>query len=461
MLDLLAGENSYKIFETMTEGLMLIAPSGKILYVNKAMENLLLYEGRELIGRSCDILECDSCSVLKKRGKGKYCTLFRQGEVRNLKCILRRKDGSPATVLKNATILKDENGAVVGAVENLTDLSSLEEKDRVINFLKRHLHYEDGFQGMIGSSEVMRNIFDLTNSASRSDAPVIIYGESGTGKELVASALHRLGARHDGPYVKVNCAALNENLLESELFGCAKSAFTGADALRSGRIEAANGGDLFLDEISDIPHNLQTKLLRVLQEHKIERVGDHQPIPINARIISATNKDLPKLIREGHFREDLYYRIGVIPIYLPPLRERKEDIPALTEAFIERISHKTGKKIHGASRETLELLCQYNWPGNIRELINAMEYSFVLCPGDEILPRHLPPHFAAQTKMLNIPLIKSQLNKAEDERQRLLKALRSAKGNKSEAARILGVSRVTLWKNLKKHQIEVNRNIQE
>ncbi|MBU0909309.1 MAG: sigma 54-interacting transcriptional regulator, partial [Proteobacteria bacterium] len=257
------------------------------------------------------------------------------------------------------------------------------------------------------------------------------------------------------------CAALNEDQLERELFGQAKIGFTGADSSVVSRLEAANGGDLFLEEIGDIPPALQIKLLRVLQEHEIESAADHHPVPLQLRIIASTDKNLPKLIKEGRFREELYYRIGVIPINLPPLNERKDDIPALVEFFINSNSIKTGKKIRRISKQALEIIYQYSWPGNVRELINAIDYAFVLCPGDEILPEHLPPHFAAQLKMLNIPVVKSQLSKTEDERQRLVKALKATSGNKSEAARLMGISRVTLWKYLKKYQIEVNRKIQE
>lgn len=447
-------ENWDKIIESMAEGLMLIDPAGKILFANKALEKLLLYDKNELIGKTCDVLQCDSCFGTKKGGEGKYCGLFLKGEVRNLKCTFLRKDGKKVSVLKNATVLKDKGNRVVMGVENLTDLSNLEQKNRVITVLKRQLHLQNGFEGMLGKSPAMQKIYDLTKSAAQSDVPIIIYGESGTGKELVASALHNLGTRQQGPYIKVNCAALNENLLESELFGHTKGAFTGADTSRIGRFEAANGGDIFLDEIGDMSYSLQTKLLRVLQEREIERVGDHQPIPINVRIISATNKNLLKLIKAERFREDLYYRIGVIPIHLPPLRERKEDIPLLVETFIEQTQLRTEKNIYGASKETLEHLFTYDWPGNIRELINVIDYAFVLCHGVEILPQHLPPHLINQLK--NAIQTQRQTESTiilEGERQQLINALKSSGGNKSKAARMLGISRVTLWKKLKKHTI--------
>ncbi|MBI4793477.1 MAG: sigma 54-interacting transcriptional regulator [Deltaproteobacteria bacterium] len=460
MPDQFLDKNGYRIIDSMTEGLLLVNPSGKILYTNNALEQLLHYEHDELIGKNCEILQCDSCfGPGKGRGK-KYCDLFQEGEIKDLKCTFRRKDGTPVFVRRNATTLRDETGAVLAGAENLTDLSVVDEKDRLINMLQRRLRHEDGFQGLIGRSEAMRSLFDLLRRASRSDAPVILYGEKGTGKKLAAAALHRLGARGDLPFARMNCAVLQEDLLENELFGRAEGALAGACAVPPGRLALPEGGDIFLDEIGDMPHALQTRLLRVLQEREIAG-GEQHSVPARTRLISATSRNLTGLMKEGRFREDLYYRIGVIPIFLPPLREKKDDLPVLIASFIENGRLKTGKEIRAISRQALDLISQYNWPGNVRELMNAIEYAFVLCPGGEILPEHLPAYFASQTKMLNIPLVKSQLHKTEDERQRLLTALKATNGNKSEAARILGVSRVTLWKYLKKYQIEVSRNIQE
>ncbi len=279
---------------------------------------------------------------------------------------------------------------VVGGVETFVDISEVVAQERVIFRLRRELTREDSFHGILGKSPSMRQLFNLITSAAQSEAPVVITGESGTGKELVAAAIHRLSGRSNGPFIKVNSAALNESLLESELFGHVKGAFTGADRSRIGRFEAANGGDIFLDEIGDMPATTQAKLLRVLQEKIIEKVGDHRAIPVDVRVISATNKDLGDLMASGSFREDLYYRIGVIPIHLPPLRERSEDIPLLVENFVERARLKTKKLIQGMSKEALDLLMTYPWPGNIRELINVIDYTFVVCPEGTILPEHLP-----------------------------------------------------------------------
>ena len=376
------------VIDTMHDGLMLVDPEGKILFVNKAFEKLMGYDAAELIGLTCEIFHCDRCFQARAKGLDKYCALFREEGVRCSECIFRKKDGSFIHLLKNASLIRNHQGKVIGGLETLVDLSNVVAKEKEIATLKQQLHYNEGFQGIIGNSPVMRRVFDLVESVARSEASIIIYGESGTGKELIASAIHCLSKRHKQPFIKVNCAALNESLLESELFGHVKGAFTGADHTRIGRFEAASGGSIFLDEIGDLPLNTQTKLLRVLQERELERVGDHRPIAVDVRVIAATHKNLRQLIRQGLFREDLYYRIGVIPIHLPPLRERKADIPLLIEIFRKRLAGKTGKKIAGISKDALDLLANYSWPGNVRELLNTLEYAFVLCPGGRIgLPR--------------------------------------------------------------------------
>jgi len=448
------------VVQTMLDGLMIVDPDGVIVSVNNAFERITGYSQDELIGQSCEVLDCDTCFGTRARGGDKHCALFKDGQVKNRKCVLRRKNGKQLHALKNAAILKDKDGVVVGGVETLADCTELVAKERVISTLRRELSIEDTFQGIIGKSTPMRQVFDLIGSASQSDAPVIIYGESGTGKELVAAATHRLGSRSKGPFIKVNCAALNESLLESELFGHVKGAFTGAERTRVGRFEAANHGDIFLDEIGDLPLSTQVKLLRVLQEKEIEKVGDHRPITVDVRVLSATNKDLKTLMEEGQFRDDLFYRIGVIPIYLPPLKERREDVPLLIDTFIHRIHLKTQKPIRGMDKNALELLCKYDWPGNVRELINVIEYAFVLCTGDEIKPEHLPANLTGGPRSLSGKQPNSRLQISTDDRVRLLEALKRTGGNKSEAARLLGISRVTLWKRLKAHDITVDRKIQ-
>jgi PAS domain S-box-containing protein len=477
------------VIDTMMDGLIIVNPEGVILAANQAMEDLTGYPREELVGQPCTILKCHNCLDSVFLNRQRECELFKKGHVRRRQCTLERKDGAPMHVLKNAAVLRDRHGKVVGGVENLTDMREMAAKERVISHLRRELsreerspehpanspdvmqlfmsrlqqevNREDGFHGIIGKSPVMVQLFTLIAAAAQSEAPVVIYGESGAGKELVAAAIHRLSHRHKGPFIKVNSAALNESLLESELFGHVKGAFTGADRTRVGRFEAAHGGDIFLDEIGDLPLATQAKLLRVLQEKVIEKVGDHAPIPVDVRVITATNKDLHRLMAQGRFREDLFYRIGVIPIHLPPLRERREDIPLLVKTFIDRGRRKTKKPVTGISDESLEWLTAHDWPGNVRELINVLEYAFVLCPEGVIQKGHLPqlpgarPNASGRGRQGEPPAGRA----GADERQRLLEAITEARGKKSEAARLLGISRVTLWKLLKTHSIEVDRVI--
>jgi PAS domain S-box-containing protein len=446
------------VVDTMMDGLMVVDPEGIIVSINKAMEVITGYSKQELLGQSCEILDCDTCFGTRAEGHDKYCALFKEGQVSRKRCVLTTKNGNDLHVLKNAAILRDSTGQVIGGVETLTDLSEVVSKEQVISRLRRELSGKDGFQGILGRSPAMLEVFDLISSAAHSEAPVVIHGESGTGKELVAAAIHRLGPRKKGPFIKVNCAALSESLLESELFGHVKGAFTGADRTRVGRFEAANSGDIFLDEIGDLPLSTQVKLLRVLQEKEIEKVGDHRPVPIDVRILAATNKDLGKLMAEGRFREDLYYRIGVIPIHLPPLRDRREDIPLLADTFINRIRLKTGKAITGMGKQAMDFLMTYDWPGNVRELINLIEYAFVLCPGGEIGLDNLPVRLTGQATSAPPRRISPKSGSVE-ERKQLLEALEAAGGNKSQAARMLGISRVTLWKRLKIHDIQVDKEI--
>lgn len=443
-----------KVIDTMMEGLVVVDMTGIILSVNLAMEHMTGYGRQELIGKSCAVIRSDSCFDPQLTEKGKYCALFQKGQLKRAKCALVKKDGSLVHVLKNAALLKDENDKVVGGVETFVDISEVVAQERVIFRLRRELTREDSFHGILGKSPTMRQLFNLITSAAQSEAPVVISGESGTGKELVASAIHRLSNRSSGPFIKVNSAALNQSLLESELFGHVKGAFTGADRTRIGRFEAANGGDIFLDEIGDMPLATQAKLLRVLQEKIIEKVGDHRAVAVDVRVISATNKDLGQLMALGTFREDLYYRIGVIPIHLPPLRQRAEDIPLLVENFIERARLKTKKAIQGVSKEALDYLMNHAWPGNIRELINVIDYTFVVCPGGNILPEHLPVTITRGTAAtLQTAPAKPNAAVRAINKESLLQALNTAQGKKMEAARILGVSRVTLWKWLKEHDI--------
>uniref|UniRef100_A0A832A414 PAS domain-containing protein n=1 Tax=Desulfacinum infernum TaxID=35837 RepID=A0A832A414_9BACT len=456
------------IVNTMNDGLMVVGPDGSILLANDALCRMTGYRRDELLGQSCALFHCDSCEAVRREGGTLWCSLFTLGTMHHKRCVVVRKDGGYVHVLKNAAVLKDDKGDMIAAVETLTDISELDRKEEQIVRLSRLLDSEKGFRGIIGTSPVMQKVFDLTEKAAQSDAPVIIYGESGTGKELIARAIHDLGPHRDGPYIQVNCAALNESLLESELFGHVKGAFTGATSHREGRFEAANGGDIFLDEIGDVPLSIQVKLLRVLENKTVERVGDHRPIPVDVRIITATNRDLPKMVREGTFREDFFFRINVIPIHLPPLRHRMEDLPLLVDVFLDQQRRK-GKTIHGVHPRAMAALMAYPWPGNVRELKSTLEYACVVAEDGLIRPDHLPPHVTQGQGAVGAadgPAASSaseagtsERPRRRDRRQELIEALQQAGGNQSEAARLLGVSRVTVWNRMKRYQIDLKKVI--
>jgi len=445
------------IVDTLQDGVMVVDPMGRIVAVNPAVTELTGYDAAELIGRTCRVLDCTGCKIIGKGAGKDWCGLYRVGGIKAKRCTITRKDQHVVTIIKNAAILRDEQGEMIGAVESLKDMSQVIRQQEEISSLRKTLQLEDGYHGIMGRSAVIQDLFELIENVALSEAPVLIGGESGTGKELVARAVHEAGPRREKPFMKVNCAALNENLLESELFGHAKGAYTGADRARIGRFEAAHGGTIFLDEIGDIPLSIQVKLLRVLEEREIERVGEQKPISVDVRIISATNRDLDDMVRAGTFREDLYFRINVFPLHCPALRERSEDIPAIVQRFIRTNAARSGKKILGLTPEALEALDRYDWPGNVRELRNAIEYAFVLCASGGIGLQHLPPKIAKGLPVcLPEPLDEAFL---ENEKSALVGVLRRSGGNQSEAARQLGVSRVTIWKRIKKHGIDVMKEI--
>jgi two-component system response regulator HydG len=446
------------VVNTIRDGIMIVNPNGAIVSVNRAFEVITGYTRAEVIGESCTILDCNICEKVLNADGSPWCVLFETGSIKKTKCIIKRKDGSFIHVVKNASILNDSSGDIIGAVETVTDITEIIEKETQLEAFRQVLRSKDGFHGLIGISAAMRQVYDLIENAAQSDAPVIIYGDSGTGKELVSKAIHDIGERNQMPFVKVNCASLTESLLESELFGHVRGAYTGAYKDRVGRFESAHEGDIFLDEIGDLPMSTQVKLLRVLEEKTIERVGDSTPIPVDVRIISATNKNLTQLVDQGLFRKDFYFRINVIPIHLPLLRERAEDIPFLAETFFRKMKLKSGKEIQGISKDAMETLMSYAWPGNVRELKSAFEYAFVTCQNSMIQPTHFPSTISQTGKRSGNPKPMS-IDMHEIKKRELIEALEKAGGNKTRAAEFLGVSRVTVWNRMKRFNVDTPRQI--
>ena len=432
--------NLEQIFHALTDGIVAVDWTGKIFHYNPATCAILgLRPDRDLIGEDLDALlaaRADRDVAIVRR------TLEAEKPVAS-ETFRIRVGGKPfRRVTANTRLLrKDENEeTIIGAVVVLHDESEI---DR----LRTDLQKVRGPGNIVGASGVMQQVFMLIREVARTDATVLIQGETGTGKELVANAIHELSDRSDGPLVTVNCAALPEGLLESELFGHVKGAFTGAVSDRAGRFELASGGTLFLDEVAEIPATVQVKLLRVLQERTYERVGEGKPQKSNVRLISATNKNLADEVGAGRFREDLYYRLNVFPIHLPPLRERIDDLPLLIHAIFERLVERSERNPPIVSDDALTILQHHRWPGNIRELQAAMEYALIRSHGDAIEPQHLPGH------LLHAPAGAPATDCVVDEKCIQL-ALEEHHGNRTKAAESLGISRVTLWRKMKGYGIE-------
>ena len=335
-------------------------------------------------------------------------------------------------------------------LDKALEFHRLEEENRL---LRERLGERFNFSSIIGRSRAMRELFETLALVAPSDATVLITGESGTGKELVANAIHEGSPRRDKPFVKVNCAALHENLLESELFGHERGAFTGATAQRKGRFEVAHGGTLFLDEIGDMSPATQAKVLRVLQEGEFERLGGTRTLRVDVRVLAATHRDLEAMVAEGAFRQDLYYRLSVVPVHLPPLRERREDIPVLAEHFLRVYAGKNRKEVRGFHPAAMDLLVRHDWPGNVRELQNAVERAVILCLGDRITPQELPPALrAAGASPGPAPGREAgPRSLKEAERELILRTLEETGGNRTRAARLLGISRQTLLNKLREY----------
>ncbi len=453
------------LLESMADGVFTLNEKGKITSWNPSMERITGYSATEVIGKSCMFLSFSRCFSNTCPTGINQCGILERSAVDAKECFLRHKDGHDVPVVKSARTVREKD-CIRGVVETVTDMTELQKARRKAEEARFRLGELHRFENIIGKSHLMQEVFSALKAVAGSEATVLIQGESGTGKELAAGAIHYNSERNSGPFVSVNCSALSESLLESELFGHVKGAFTGAARDRSGRFEEAHGGTLFLDEIGEISPFIQLKLLRVLQEREIERVGESRKRKIDIRIIAATNKDLYGLVKSGGFREDLYYRLKVFPIHLPPLRKRKEDIPLLISDYIRFQNQKTGKQIAGISQSAMRILMDYTWPGNVRELENAIEHAFVLCDSGNIDIFDLPVEVRqfALTNNLRQPAAlkgmpatsRTALTKKLT-RESLLEILEESDWNKAEAARRVGVSRTAIWKYMKKWEIPLKR----
>lgn len=433
------------ILDSLEEGIVAIGLDKKILYMNRAAREILKTRDENPISSDCHKVvnssECQARCVLAK-------TVETGEPIRNMEISLVDAFGRRRVLRLNTALLKDSTGKVFGGVEIFHDISQ-------IVALKEELKGRYSFGRIIGRSEKMQEIFDLLPVIAQSKSTVLIEGESGTGKELVAHALHENSSRREGPFVKLNCAALSEGVLESELFGHVRGAFTGAVQSRPGRFELASGGTLFLDEIGEISSSMQVKLLRVLQEEEFERVGGTKTVKVDVRVIAATNRDLKQAMEAGEFRKDLYYRLRVIPITLPPLRERQEDLPLLIQSFIDRYNAELGKNIQGLTSEAMKVLLNYHYPGNIRELQNIIEHAALLCNESRIDLRHLPGDLLpaqAQSTFLEAAMLESNPVKYLEE-ELIKMAMAEYGGNVSEVARRLSMGRSTLWRRLKEMKL--------
>jgi two-component system response regulator HydG len=447
------------ILDCISDGVITIDLQKRVTFINRAMREMLGFEGpvpSTLL--ACDVLvQSNICRTHE-------CVLERalQGErVANYEAQVRRQDGRLIPASINTDFLCDDEGRLIGLIEVIRDISipkELNARAAEVNELRQRLGEQTKFENMVGRSRRMREIFSMLPSVANSKTSVLITGESGTGKELIAYAIHANSPRKDKPFVVVNCSALSEGILESELFGHVKGAFTGAFYDKVGRFELANGGTIFLDEIGDVSLSTQVKLLRVLEKEEFERVGDNKTIKVDVRVVTATNRVLTQAVKNGTFREDLYYRVRVFPIELPPLRERREDIPLLVKHFVEQFNHELRRSVRHVASEALNFLENYSYPGNVRELQNIIEHAFVCCDGDVIRLEHLPNDIQQPAAPEDsTPGTASSLKRLEHET--ILRTLEQSGWRYKSAAGTLGISRSTLWRKLKRMGLRIHKNV--
>ncbi len=431
------------ILDSINEGVFTVDLDWRITVFNRAAERITGVLREAAIGRPCsEVLRADICE--------KHCALKRTlstGEpVVNATARIHSEDGRRIPLRISTALLKDNDGRLIGGVETFQDLSQIEE-------LQKELESHYTFEDIVGRSPAMMQLFELLPQIAESNSTVLIEGASGTGKELFAQAIHNLSPRKNNRFVVVNCAALPDTLLESELFGHKAGAFTDARRDKPGRFAVADKGTIFLDEVGDISPAMQARLLRVLQERRIEPLGSVEPMDVDVRVVAATNKGLSRLVRAGRFREDLFYRIRVVHLELPDLRQRREDIPLLVDHLVAKFNRLQGKDIAGVSDEVMARLMEHDYPGNVRELGNIIEQAFVLSRGGLIEPHHLPPELRPEGPSgagdWGGPMTLAAL-----ERRQIADALRRHKGNRKRTARELGVDTSTLYRKIRLLEIE-------
>ena len=443
MLNRVRSKERDVILDSITEGVFTVDSNWRITSFNRAAEEITGIPRAKVLGQKCsEILRADvcetECALRETMGTGK--------PIINKAVHIVDARGERHAIAISTALLKDESGKVIGGVETFRDMSLVEQ-------LRKEISHRYSFEDILSRSHQMQSLFAVLPNIAESNATVLIVGESGTGKELFARAIHNISPRKDKPFIAVNCGALPDTLLESELFGYKAGAFTDAKKDKPGRFAMAEGGTIFLDEIGDISSALQVRLLRVLQEKVYEPLGGVSSVQADIRIITATNKDLDKLVKANKFREDLYYRINVVKLAIPPLRNRKEDIPLLIDHFIGRFNHLHNKNISGVTDQVLAILLEHDYRGNVRELENIIEHCFVLCQGEIIERKHLPASFQT-TADTDYPDIKKAVTLEEMERIFITHALRQNNGNRTAAAKQLGIHKSTLFRKLKSLKIE-------
>lgn len=434
------------ILDSITDGVFTVDKDWRVTSFNRAAEFITGVPREEAIGKPCKYVFrasiCEkNCALLKTMNNGKSIT--------NLPVYFLRPDGIKVPVSISTALLRDSSDVIIGGVETFRDLSDVEE-------LKRELKSKYTFADIISRNHRIQEIIAILQTIAESPSTVLLEGESGTGKELFSRAIHDLSPRKNGPFVAVNCSALPDNLLESELFGYKAGAFTDARVDKPGRIAHAEGGTIMLDEIGDISPAFQVRLLRFLQEKTYEPLGSNNTVVADVRIIAATNQNIDEMVKDGSFRTDLFYRINVMRIMIPPLRERKDDIPLLVDHFIERFNKLHSKEIETVSASAMAALMQHDYPGNVRELENIIEHAFVLCRGESIRPEHLPSQFDHLSQIDILP--NAPLSMENIEKTAILNSLRANNGNRLATARELGIHKSTLFRKIRKYEINLPRH---